>query len=92
MWKKRWLCRRAPRAGLQLADLAAPVTPQAIGIIAAGLSLLLGPEGRARQRHDAAEVRKRGSVPLMVALMTPGSGDDIEMLTTTIAVVPRVLH
>ena len=25
-------------------------------------------------------------------LMAPGSGDDIEMLTTTIAVVPRVLH
>jgi hypothetical protein len=31
-------------------------------------------------------------VPLVVALLAPGSGDDIEMLTTTIAVVPRVLH
>ena len=61
-------------------------------IIAAGVSLLLGPKGRARQQRDAAEVRRDGSVPLVVALLAPGSGDDIEMLTTTIAVVPRVLH
>ena len=61
-------------------------------IIAAGVSLLLGPDGRARQQRDAAGVRERGSVPLVVALLAPGSGDDVEMLTTTIAVVPRVLH
>jgi hypothetical protein len=39
------------------------------GVIAAGLSLLLGPEGRPRQQHDAAEIRKVGSTPLVVALL-----------------------
>ena len=57
----------------------------------AGLSLLLGPEGRARQQRDAAEVRERGSVPLVVALLAPAGGD-VETLVTTVAVVPRVLH
>jgi hypothetical protein len=66
--------------------------PDATGIVAAGLSLLLGRSGRARQRRDAAEIRRAGSVPLVVALMAPGSGDDIEVLTATVAVVPRVLH
>jgi hypothetical protein len=59
---------------------------------AAGLSLLLGRSGRARQRRDAAEIRRSGSVPLVVLLLAPGSGDDVEVLTTTVAVVPRVLH
>ena len=40
-------------------------------VIAAGLSLLLGPEGRARQRRDATEIRRRGSVALVVALLAP---------------------
>jgi hypothetical protein len=31
-------------------------------------------------------------VPLVVALMAPGSGDAVETLVTTVAVVPRVLH
>jgi hypothetical protein len=60
-------------------------------IIAAGLSLLLGPEGRDRQQRDADEVRKSGSVPLVVALLAP-AGDDAETLVTTVAVVPRALH
>jgi len=65
--------------------------PQAIGIIAAGLSLLLGPEGRARQRRDAAEIRRAQGVPLIVALMAP-IGDEVETLITSIAVEARVLH
>jgi hypothetical protein len=75
-----------------LTAIEAPPSTKNTDIIAAGLSLLLGPKGRARQQRDAAEVRRDGSVPLVVALLAPGSGDDIEMLTTTIAVVPRVLH
>jgi hypothetical protein len=55
------------------------------------LSLLLGPEGRDRQQRDADEVRKSGSVPLVVALLAP-AGDDVETLVTTVAVVPRALH
>ena len=66
--------------------------PEAIGIIAAGLSLLLGPAGRARQQCEAAEIRHTGSVPLIVALMAPGSGDDFETLVTTLAVVPKILY
>ena len=62
-----------------LAAIERHAAPQAIGIIAAGLSLLLGPEGRALHRHDAAEVRKRGSVPLIVVLMAP-QGDDVEAM------------
>ena len=65
---------------------------EAISIIAAGLSLLLGPKGRARQQRDATEIRRAGSVPLVVALMAPGSGDDVETLVTTIAAVARMLH
>ena len=65
--------------------------PQAIGIIAAGLSLLLGPEGHARQRRDAAEIRRAQGVPLIVALMAP-IGDEVETLITSIAVEARVLH
>lgn len=66
--------------------------PDATGIIAAGLSLLLGRSGRARQRRDAAEICRSGSVPLTVALMAPGRGDAVETPVTTIAVEPRVLH
>ena len=44
-----------------------------------GLSLLLGLKGRAEQQRDAAEVRKVGSVPLVVALLAP-AGDDVETL------------
>jgi hypothetical protein len=69
-----------------LAAIEAPPSIKNTDIVAAGLSLLLGPKGRARQRHDAAEVRKRGSVPLVVALMAPGSGDAVETLVTTVAV------
>src|SRR6478672_7804602 len=47
-------------------------------IVAAGLSLLLGPKGRARQQRDAAAIRKAGSVPLCVALLAPGNGDAVE--------------
>jgi hypothetical protein len=61
-------------------------------IIAAGLSLLLGPKGRARQQRDAAEIHRAGSVPLVVALLAPGRGDDVETLLTTVAVAPRILH
>ena len=75
-----------------LAAIEALPSTKNTDIIAAGLSLLLGPKGRARQSHDAAEVRKRGSVPLCVALLAPGNGDAVEVLTTTVAVVPRVLH
>jgi hypothetical protein len=57
----------------------------------AGLSLLLGPKGRAEQQRDAATIRRRGSVPLVVALLAT-AGDDVETLVTTVAVVPRVLH
>jgi hypothetical protein len=75
-----------------LAAIEPPPSTKNTDIVAAGLSLLLGPKGRVEQQRDAAEVRKLGSVPLVVALLAPGSGDDIEMLTTTIAMVPRVLH
>ncbi len=54
----------------------------------AGLSLLLGRSGRARQQRDAAEISGPGSVLLVVVLMAPGGGDDVETLTT-LAVVPR---
>ena len=65
------------------------VAPQAIGVIAAGLSLLLGRSGRARQRRDAAEIRRAGSVPLIIALMAP---HDVEAMISTVAVELRVLH
>jgi hypothetical protein len=32
------------------------------GVVVAGLSLLLGKKGRAQQRRDAVEIRRRGSV------------------------------
>ena len=52
---------------------------------------------------SAPSIRRAGSVPLVVALMAPhrdavvalmapGSGDDVETIVTTVAVVPRVLH
>lgn len=47
--------------------------------------------GRAEQQRDAADIRKVGSVPLVVALLAP-AGDDVETLVTTVAVAPRVLH
>ena len=74
-----------------LTAIEAPPSTKNTDIVAAGLSLLLGPEGRARQQRDAAEVRERGSVPLVVALLAPAGGD-VETLVTTVAVVPRVLH
>jgi hypothetical protein len=66
-------------------------SPEATGIIAAGLSLLLGRSGRARQQRDAAEICRAGSVPLIVAMMAP-HGDDVEAMISTVAVEPRVLH
>jgi hypothetical protein len=52
---------------------------------------LPGPEGRTRQQRDAAEIRRAGSVPLVVALLAPHS-DDVEAMISTIAVVPRILR
>jgi hypothetical protein len=75
-----------------LATIEARPSTKNTDIIAAGLSLLLGPEGRARQQRDADEVRARGSVPLVVALLAPDGGDDVEILTTTVAIMPRMLH
>ena len=74
-----------------LAAIEGPPSAKNTDIIAAGLSLLLGPEGRARQQRGADEVRARGSVPLVVALLAP-DGDDVEILLTMVAVVPRMLH
>jgi hypothetical protein len=59
--------------------------------VAAGLSLLLGPDGRARQQRDADAIRKVGSVPLCVALLA-SAGEETETLITTIAVASRVLN
>ena len=66
-------------------------TARTTDIITAGLSLLLGCDGRARQGRDAAGIREAGSVPLVVALLA-AAGDETEALVATIAVVPRVLH
>ena len=74
-----------------LAAIERKTSTENIDVIAAGLSLLLGPEGRARQQRDAAAIRKEGSTPLVVALLAPG-GDDVEAMVSTVAVVPRVLH
>ena len=74
-----------------LAAIEAPPSAKNTDIIAAGLSLLLGPEGRAEQQRDADEVRARGSVPLVVALLAP-AGDEVETLVTTVAVMARALH
>lgn len=75
-----------------LAAIEALPSTKNTDIVAAGLSLLLGPDGRARQQREAAAVRKVGSVPLVVALLAPDGGDDVETLVTTVAIVPRVLH
>ena len=75
-----------------LAAIERHAAPGAIGIIAAGLSLLLGPKGRARQQRDAGEIRAAGSVPLIMVLMAQGSGEAVEMMVSTVAVVPRILH
>jgi len=74
-----------------LTAIEAPPSTKNTDIIAAGLSLLLCPKGRARQQRDAAEVHRDGSVPLVVALLAP-NGDDTEALITMVAVAPRVLH
>ena len=58
--------------------------------IAAGISGLLGPRGRARARRDAARIRRAGDVPLTVALLAR-AGAEIEALVTTV-IAPRVLN
>jgi hypothetical protein len=52
---------------------------------------LLGRSGRARQQRDAAEIRRAGSVALIVAWLA-AHGDEVEALISTVAVEPRVLH
>ena len=78
---------RARHAALRAIERS--TLPNATGIIAARLSLLLGRSGRARQRRDAAEIRRAGSVPLIIALMAP---HDVEAMISTVAVELRVLH
>ena len=56
------------------------------------LSRDLAPTAAAQQRRDAAEVQKRGAVPLVVALLAAAGGDAVELFVTTIAVAPRILH
>jgi hypothetical protein len=80
---------RARHAALRAIERS--TLPNATGIIAARLSLLLGRSGRARQRRDAAEIRRAGSVPLIIALMAP-HGDDVEAMISTVAGELRVLH
>ena len=74
-----------------LAAIEAPPSTKNTDVIAAGLSLLLGPEGRARQQRDADAIRKLGLVPLVVALLA-SAGDEVETLVTTVAVAARALH
>jgi hypothetical protein len=74
-----------------LAAIEGEASPKNTGTISAGLSLLLGPKGRAQQQRDAAKIRRAESVPLCVALLA-GSGDDVEVLVTTVAVASRILH
>ena len=75
-----------------LAAIEGRALPVNTGVIAAGLSLLLGRKGQSRQRRDAVEIRGAGSVPLLVALMAPGRGDEVKAMVTIVAVEPRVLH
>ena len=82
-------CEPAIARQIILTAIEAPPSTKNTDIVAAGLSLLLGPEGRARQQLDSAEVRKVGSTPLVIALLAP-AGDDVETMVSTIAVVPRV--
>jgi hypothetical protein len=83
--------RRTPELARQAVLASIEGSRSNTNVILAGLSLLLGPEGRARQQRDAAEIRRAGSVPLCVALLA-SAGDDTEALITTVAIAPRVLH
>ena len=71
-----------------LAAIEGPASTTNTNVIAAGLSLLLGPEGRAQQQRQAVVVSRTGATPLVVALLAP-RGDDVE---TLVAVAPRVLN
>jgi hypothetical protein len=84
-------CTPEAARGAVLAAIEAPPSTKNTDIIAAGLSLLLGPDGRSKQQRDADAIRKDGSVPLCVALLA-SAGEEVETLVTTVAVVPRVLH
>jgi hypothetical protein len=55
-----------------LAAIERHASPEATGIIAAVLSLLLCPAGRARQQYEPAKIRAAGSVLLIVALIAQG--------------------
>ena len=78
------------QAGGTGGDRGSPSTKNT-DVVAAGLSLLLGPDGRARQQRDADAIRKLGSVPLVVALLA-SAGEEVETLVTTVAVASQVLN
>ena len=56
-----------------------------------GIVIVPDVDFEAEQGDSWSPIRRRGSVPLVVALLAP-DGDDVETLVTTVAVVPRVLH
>jgi hypothetical protein len=84
-------CDQATAGRVILAAIEAPVSTKNTDVVAAGLSLILGPDGRARQQRDADAISTLGSVPLVVALLA-STGEEVENLVTTIAVASRVLN
>ena len=59
--------------------------------ILAAMTMLLGPEGVARQQRDARRIRSGGGVPLVTALLDR-EGDNVAMLVTTVTMPRPTVH
>lgn len=77
-------CGREAAAEAVIAAVQGPVTDDACGIIAAGISLLLGPDGRALHLANVARIRGAGQIPVLVYMLA-----DTEIMTLTTVGVPR---
>ena len=65
--------------------IESPTTQAATDAIVTGLSLVLGPDGRARANNDAARIVADGRLPLIVLLV----GDQVVFATVVPVTIPQ---
>jgi hypothetical protein len=78
------VCSREAAAQAVIAAVESGISQAACGTIAAGISLLLGPEGRQRHLEDVTRIRGENQIPILSVLIA-----DAGTMTSFTTGVPR---
>ncbi|MGQ2185265.1 hypothetical protein ACT4MK_18200 [Bradyrhizobium barranii] len=81
-------CARDDAAKAVIAAVESPISDAGCNVIAAGISVLLGAEGRQVHLQDVTAIRQRGEIPVLVFMLA----DADTMTFTTTGVARPTLH